>query len=194
MAVSIHEQGGVLRISVPLPRSPGMLLILVSAIEFYCVIVLTDLLGHPVAQRGGIWVLLDPLAGPAIVVLLYMLAAHYLNRDEMVVDAHALRHYYALGPIPVSFTKPFPFDKIRHLEVLDDPVGPFRGSRITIFGATGQAGHGTIAFECDGRRYRIGASLGLLEAQRVIDRITPYANGRASGSPVPGPISPEERG
>ena len=183
MPATIRDEGGALRISVPYRRSPAATAVVLTAIAVDIGIVIVNLLGLPMARYGGIGPALDLLAPPAIVVLCLILVSRRLTREDIVVNGCRLRHRYAMGSIPISVTRTFAFDRIHHLQALDDPVGPFGPGRITIFGATGHAGHGTIAFEHGGRRYRIGSSLDVIEAQQMIDLIRAHAEGRANGSP-----------
>ena len=126
MAASIRGTGVARFGSVlPMPHSKGMLLMLVSSIVFYSAItVLTDLLGYSVAQRGGIWEVLDLLAVPAIAMILYMLACHYLNREEIVVDGRGL----LAAPLRAWSN---PGEPHQNLSVRSDPVasGARRSSR-----------------------------------------------------------------
>jgi hypothetical protein len=74
--------------------------------------------------------------------------------------------------MPMSFATTFALDQIRNLRPLDDPVGVAGvRTRITIFGASDRPGRGTIAFDHLGKRYRIGSSLDVREASRVIELI-----------------------
>jgi hypothetical protein len=180
---SIRDRGDALDIRVPLRRSPVATVVIVAAILVYCGIILAKFLGRSIGQFGGFWESLDLLAGPAIVVLCLMLVTRHLTREDIMVDSGGIHHRYALGPVPMSVRRTFAFTQIQRLRALADPVGPFRQTRITVFGADGQPGHGTIAFEYGGRQFRIGSSLDVSEAQQIIDQIVDYARGRAGGSP-----------
>lgn len=102
-----------------------------------------------------------------------------VGRERVLLGASALR--VRRDVLGFGRTRVYPLSKVRNLRVAAQPRRP--GSHSLAFGLAGIIG-GVIAFECEGRTIRFGASIDEAEAQRIVDRMRQrYAFSNAPTAP-----------
>jgi hypothetical protein len=177
--VELTREAGVLRIGIPVPRSPGIALFLTAWLAAWALaakMIAGELLAAhaplPVRAFLAAWLAVWALAGLFILwAILWSLA----GREELALDSRTLTIRHSVAGLGRS--RAFALDAIESIERVPARSGPVEG----VDDGARPAKGGSIRFRHGRRTYRIGNGLGGAELERVFaelrSRLPPRARG-----------------